>query len=235
MRKSYISMALTMVVTLATTTAFTQERRLTTLANVTRNGQSETRVIYDIWSAEYPSPVIDVNSRDKKGTTTVKAHRFLQDLSNPVNCEIKNGLYHPWSQTARSAKGYYTVTKHDMYRVNMKNNVLDTKVQISEGSLISEVVYLSEGFCSGVVLSNDGKNGKTQTKLIDSFDCQTLIDNPIFTSISSDKEIATEQYVQLKCADGSTAFALDEEMLAAEGVKQGTITGYGSIGPAPRK
>ncbi len=234
MKKSYLSLALAAVTVLASVTSFSQERRMSTLSNVIRDGKTESRVIYDIWSTEYPSPVIDVSSRNRKGTTIVKAHRFLQDLSNPVNCEIKNGLYHPWSLTGRSAKGYYTVTKHDLYRVNMKNNVLDPKIQISEGSLISEVVYLSEGFCSAIALENSASQGKTKATVVDSFDCQTLIDNPIFTNISPNQEVEDEQYVQLKCADGSIAYANDKEMLTADGVKQGEITGFGSVGPAPR-
>lgn len=234
MKKTYLSLTMAAITILTSVTSFSQVRRISTLANVVRNEKIDTRVIYDIWSTEYPSPVIDVNSRNRKGTTTVKAHRFLQDLSSPVNCEIKNGLYHPWSQTARSAKGYYTVTKHQLYRANKKNNALDPKLQISEGSLISEVVYLSEGFCSAVLLSNEENQTKTTAKVIDSFDCQTLIDNPLFTSLGTDKEIPDEQYVKLKCEDGTIAYANDEDMLAAQGAKQGQITGYGSIGPAPR-
>lgn len=211
------------------------EQGYSTLAKVTRNGESQTRVIYKFWSTEYPSPVIDLNSKDKKGTTTVVAHKFVQDLSNPMNCTIKNGLYHPWSLSARSAKGYVTVTGHDLYRVNKANSTLNSELSVPEGAVIAEVIYLSEGFCSGVMFNNEEGQSTTTVRHLEDFDCAAILDQENFTQINDkEKTAGAEQYIQVKCADGQMAYVRDQDMLKAPGAKEGEITGYGSVGPAPK-
>lgn len=234
MEKSYLSIAIAAITLLTAGHSFAQARQLSTLAAVTRGGQTQMRVIYDIWSSEYPSPVIDLKSTDKKGTTILTAYSSVTDLSEKVSCKIKNGLYHPWSASGRSAKGYITIAAHDIYRVEMKNNVLDLKLSIPQGAILSEVIYLSEGFCSGVILNNE--NGKNFTTVIslEAFDCSTLADNPIFTKLSLNTETEIEQWIQLKCENGKTAYIRDEALLATPGAKSGEITGFGSVGPAPK-
>lgn len=61
-----------------------------------------------------------------------------------------------------------------------------------------------------------------------------MLDNPIFTKLSSDEATNVEQWIQLKCEDGKTAYIQDETLLATPGVKAGEITGFGSVGPAPK-
>lgn len=202
----------------------------TSLSKVTRDAQTEMRVIYNIWSTEYPSPVIDVNSKNKNGTTVVVGYKNLQTLENSVPCEIKNGLYHPWSVSKNSAKGYLTIAKSPKYIVEKENSDLsDSKVLLKKGTLISEVVYLSEGFCYGKGLDNSA--GKTKIKILDGFNCQAIEDESKFRLISEGSE-EQEQWIEVSCKAGGQVYIQDSELLKVTGVKEGEITGYGSVGPA---
>ena len=208
------------------------------LALVTRDGVSEMRVVYRMWSSEYPSPVIDVNSRIKKGTTVVEGFRNLQNLSVPVKCEIRNGLYHPWSESKNSAIVYVTVAPHSMYVVAKTNSALDLQKKMQKGTIISEVIYLSEGFCSAVIRSNDPKIGSVAQPNI-GFECSALDNTENFTKISNENpgqsfRDSTEQWIYVACQNGGEAYVKDTTMLTAQGVQEGKVTGYGSVGPAPK-
>ena len=203
-----------------------------TTAAVTRGERVDFRVIYDNWSGEYPSPVIDVNSKNKKGTTTVTGYKFLQTLDQPVQCKIKNGLYHPWSDSGRSANRYYTIAKSPKYLVIKDNSALTVPTKI--GTLVSDVIYLSEGFCAANTLDNRSTPKKTIAQVAVGFECSELDNESNFRKISEHNTFEdAEQWINVTCASGEKVYVQDQTLLQADGVKEGEITGYGSVGPAP--
>jgi hypothetical protein len=203
-------------------------------ADITRNGTTETRVLYNFWSGEYPGPVIDVSAKAKGKTTVVQGYASLRDLSGKTNCEIKNGVYHPWSNTDKSARQYYTVAPLIEYKAE-KDISIETmdegqeKLAIKAGSLITEEVYYGEGM-SGAVVVTDGVR-KAITVSHDAFenvDGLKLMSKPA----SEDKY---EQWIELKCKDGKKVFTGVKALMRTKGVQEGSMLGYGEVGPAGSK
>lgn len=186
---------------------------------VTRNGVTVTKVAAPFWQSEYPGPVIDVRSR-KSGTMTVQAYQSLRKLDSPVACTIKHGIYHPWSKTNNSALHYYTITPVEDYKA-LKTAKLE-EYTIHAGDIITNVVYLSEGFCKGNL-----KNRPIE------FTCSALQENPQDFQLlgKADNGSRPEQWLYLKCEEGHKAFIQDSALLKTKGVKKGVIIKYGEVGP----
>ena len=62
---------------------------------ITRQGLTTTRVAYNFWSGEWPTPVIDVNS-DKSGSTTIQAYKTLRGCLRSIvsSKSVQHELYH---------------------------------------------------------------------------------------------------------------------------------------------
>lgn len=54
---------------------------------IVRNEKKEVHLAYKFWNGEYPSPVIDMNSKIK-GTTKIKAFKSVRDLKDNIDCTI---------------------------------------------------------------------------------------------------------------------------------------------------
>jgi hypothetical protein len=186
---------------------------------VTRNGVTVTKVVAPFWQSEYPGPVIDVSSK-KSGTMTVQAYQSLRKLDSPVACTIKHGIYHPWSKTKNSVIHYYTITPVEDYRA-LKTAKLE-EYTIHAGDIITNVVYLSEGFC----------NGNLKNRQIE-FTCSSLQENPKEFQRLGEEDPGSfrEQWLYLKCDEGHKAFIQDSALLKTGGVKKGAIVKYGEVGP----
>ncbi len=186
---------------------------------ITRNGITTTKVAVAFWQSEYPGPVIDVSSK-KSGTTTAQAYQSLRKLDAPIACAIKNGIYHPWSKTKNSVINYYTITSVEDYRA-LKTAKLE-EYTIHAGDIITNVVYLSEGFCKANL-----KNRQIE------FTCSALQDHPQeFQRLGeADTGPSREQWLYLKCEEGHKAFIQDTALLKSKGVKKGVIVKYGEVGP----
>jgi hypothetical protein len=191
---------------------------------VTRDGKTVTRVASTMWSGEYPGPVIDVNSR-KAGTTTIEAYASPRQLSQTVSCTIGNGIYHPWSKTKNSVINFYSLTSLVEFDV-VKDVALqgDEDISLSKGSKVSEVIYYGEGYCGAVAVSG------SQRKLL-AIHCDAIYDNEALVKSTKDDEFH-EQWLHVRCAEGTTAFVEDSALLSQKGVKPGRIKGYGNVGPA---
>lgn len=202
-------------------------------APITRNGKAEVKLIYNFWSGEYPGPVFDVKAK-MKGTTVIQAEKNLRVLGSKVKCTIKNALYHPWSQSVNSAENYLTISATSSYRA-LKNITLDNNesTQVSAGQELADAIYLSENFCSANLMSANGKRLKTVE-----FGCETLDDATsiqVVKNAFADRGHSNEQWISLKCAEGYRGFVNANSLLKQKGIKLGTITGYGEVGPSNSK
>ena len=186
---------------------------------VTRNGVTVTKVATPFWQSEYPGPVIDVRSK-KSGTMTVQAYQSLRKLDSPVACTIKHGIYHPWSKTKNSVIHYYTITPVEDYKALKKAKL--EEYTIHAGDIITNVVYLSEGFCKGNL-----KNRQIE------FTCSALQENQRDFQLLGKAENGSrpEQWLYVKCEEGHKAFIQDTALLNTNGVKKGVIIKYGEVGP----
>ncbi|MBY0386505.1 hypothetical protein K2X05_15215, partial [bacterium] len=198
------------------------------------------------WQGEYPGPVIDVRSK-KKGRTTVQGWMSLRKLTDRRSCTIKNGLYHPWSESAKSLINYYTIAPVEDYVVskelsgellesffNVGADGAEDQVNIKLGDKIINVFYGAEGFSTGTWIQN-GK--ETQVD----FYSDAVENAEYFSVIQKTKPLiqgkdeegtpyeANEQWLYLACKEGYNVFVQDSDILSQKGVKQGTVTGFGEI------
>lgn len=194
---------------------------------ITREGKKTTRVAYNFWSGEYPSPVVDINS-DKPGTTTIKAYTELRDpkSTNRVNCTVKNGIYHPWSDKDPSSLTYYSLSSREEYTA-----IVDTtigKLKVPKGSVISNVVYYAENYCGAIL-----RNKKTARPISES--CDVFRDTKTFERISASEGEFSEQWLYFICAekkaDGSAlkVFVRDEDLIKQPGIQTGCPSEYGKV------
>jgi hypothetical protein len=234
-----IAIVFSSIVFFVTTAAATDAYKL----EVERNGTTYLQVALNTWQGEYPGPVIDVSSKKKNQTTTVKAWESLRSLSVSKLCTIQNGLYHPWSQTKNSVINYYTLVPAVDY-VAIKNVPADVgasfwpevgnKVTIKAGDKILNVVYLAEGISMATLVSK----GTKQTIYVDygaldnkEFFKNTLETKSLKTGTHEDGSTYSmnEQWLYVKCAEGYNAFIEDVELLKYKGVKEGDIYDWGSV------
>lgn len=187
-------------------------------ANVTRSDATAQRLIYNFWSGEYPAPVIDVHA-SKSGVTKISAHKSLRALNEPVACTIKNGLYHPWSDTKTSVRGYYTVSNVTDYEVKRRVELDGT---LQPGDRLINVFSLAEGLCKGTLQSKSRKENIQ-------FSCDVLDDSGQFKNLAPTTDRFHEQWLYLSCNEGYAAFVRDEDLLKQPGIKAGRIASYGRI------
>lgn len=196
---------------------------------VTRGDLTRTRVAYNFWSGEYPTPVIDVTEN-----TTITAYQSLRTLDKPVACTISQGLYHPWSETSNSVMLYYTIAAVNSYSVvrdftleeaNVSSDPMISGVEFSIGDQVVNVIYLSEGWCRGTQRTPSGQRTDVD------FFCDDITTSDNLRVIQEDWDYQ-EQWMYLSCSEGYTAFVQDQSLLAQPKIKEGQILGYGEVGSA---
>lgn len=210
---------------------------------VTRNGKTQQKMTFNIWSGEYPQPVIDVNSK-VQGTTQIQAYKSVRDLTERPVCTIKNGIYHPWSSTnTKNGTIYYSIKAQEDYQARRKTTlesfVFDPQnpagkketYHFEPGDLLQNIYYASEGTCIGTQ-TQIVKKQKISAEI--SFACEALDNKNIFKRLTpqSVKDDNLEQWLYLSCEEGYKAFIRDMELLNTPSVKEGTIVEYGVVGPA---
>lgn len=188
---------------------------------ITRGLKTKDRLSFNFWNGEYPSPIIDLNSKSK-GQTKIQAFTTLRTLEKMKSCTILNGIYHPWSKTANSATNYYSITAIQEYDVLDSSHFGISKTK--GNSRIIDVIYLAEGSCKGKSILNKVE------KTIE-FSCSDL-DNKKLATKTSKEDKFDEQWIQLKCQEGGDAFIRDKDLLKIPGAKEGTLLSYGKVGPA---
>ena len=158
---------------------------------IVRDVQDRERVHYPFWSGEYPGPVVDVFAK-KPGETTVQVQTSYSKLGARMSCTIKNGLYHPWSETENSVNGYFTVTAHKEYELlkdfsfespRYDEKTGDVKIDVvtaAKSDRLTKVIDLAEGYCGAELIQDAGR----VQKAID-FSCDLTEDAPTFQKTSS--------------------------------------------------
>ena len=206
-------------------------------ANITRDGVTKVRVIQSFWSGEYPGPVVDINAKAAKGTTTIPVYKSIRDLSGKTTCAVKNGVYHEWSRTKNSVLNYYAISALEEY-IAEKDLTISTadeptyKAQLKAGTKLTEIVYFGEGYSGGVI--DDGKTRKQV--ILDNESYGALEKTPGLKQLSANEplkgDMHYEQWIRVKCEDGRKLFASVDELLKTKGVQEGTILEYGRAGRA---
>lgn len=181
---------------------------------ITRNNKEKTMVAADWWGGEYPSPIIEVSS--KESTVAVYGYASLRKPTEKKKCTIPVGLYHPWTKDKLPVETYYTIIPHAQYEVTKDNPELNLK----KGDFFDMEVGIGENFCSYLHVS-----GKTRVELTE--DC----DLPVREGMRAIKPAShpTEQWLYLKCNEGYKIFIQDQDLLKQTGNKEGQICGYGYI------
>lgn len=203
---------------------------------ITRNNvEGINALAYPYWSGEYPTPAIDINA-NKPGTTAVTGFKNLRKLTEPITCELKNGVYHPWSDSDASAIKYYTITQQSDYKV-VKSFTTPDNQKIPTGALLTNIIGQAENWCGAQLTF------KKMNKEI-SLSCDYLTDKKTLTKINIEKNFqGNEQWLYVKCenkdesGENIKAFIQDKYLMQQTqlGIKDACITGYGSVAPSNSK
>jgi len=199
---------------------------LTYLLPVTRDSKTTSRVGVTTWLGEYPMPVIDLQST-QAGTVTVNAIESPRVETKPRPCTIERGIYHPWSKTKHSVRGFFTLLPREDYLV--KADVDTTEPQLHKGDVLTQVIGLAEGQCHAV------RTAPKQKPLGIELTCEDLQDPKRFSRKTSTPDVFKEQWVQLACKEGHFAFIRDVTLLALPGAAEGTVIDFGAVGPTKPK
>lgn len=195
--------------------------------DIERAGVTHEMVVYDLWSGEYPGPVVAVGKSDK-GTTTVLGSSSLRQPTKDQKCEISNGLYHPWAEPTKSKADFFTITGYTEYVAKKDIEIqyladeepLQTITEkISKGEKLSKAIYLGEGFCQFTV-------DKSQAEV--ELDCAQVDDNADFEKVDRPAH-ATEQWIKFSCLNGGQAYVEVNDLLKQRGVREGQIQSYGTV------
>ncbi len=186
---------------------------------ITRNNETKTRLTFNSWAGEYPYPVINVNSHIKDGYTEIFGYPSLRQLDKKQSCFIKNGLYNPWSKTKNSVINYYSLVPVLDYQVEKTVTIDDQKLH--PNTKITNVFYLSEGYCDGSVKLIDNKI-KHLTFMCDD------VDNASFKRLNAEDDFY-EQWLYVNCKNGHKVFIRDKTLLKVKGVTKGDFNGYGEV------
>ncbi len=214
--------ALLVIIFSATAMASSDLYKLT----VERGGVKHEQVAYSDWSGEWPRPIIDV-STNKPGITKIKGFRSLRTLDQPVECNILNGIYHPWGATKNSVISYYTIVGQSDYKVVKEHEVGEgfDRQTLKVGDIVQNVIYGSEGSCWAQI-------ARAGSPLKDyEFFCDEMDKKEYFEKIKSTEGL-NEQWLYLRCTNGLKVFIRDEELLKMPGVTHGTFSSYGHAVPA---
>ncbi|WP_413559483.1 hypothetical protein [Bdellovibrio sp. HCB209] len=199
-----------------------------------RDGVEKIRVAYTYWSGEWPSPVIDVKSKQKNGTTIILGYLSPRTLKERKTCTIKNGIYHPWSKNSPSLINYYSFVSPVDFEA-LKDTVLGegtvdgvpTGVKVPKGSKVVNVIPLSEGYVSGAV--KIGQN----LRPVEVF-YTDLYESKNFVRITPEDDFR-EQWLHFQCSEkdaagkSRTVFVRDQDLLSQPGIAQGTFDDYGKV------
>lgn len=192
---------------------------------ITRNGVTENMLAYNFWSGEYPTPVVHVRK-----DMTVDAYASLRQLTKKVKCDIKKGLYNPWSSTKNSADTYYSIVPVHTY-VAQKDVEIEEMIipnsdgtwktisKLKKGDTVTNVIYGGENWCSGEMIAVG-----TSKKQYVEFWCPSIEENSGLKEVNKPKHKEVyEQWVYLACENGEKAFIKDETLLSLPNVEEGSI------------
>ena len=169
------------------------------------------RGAFAFWTGEYPGPIIDVGT-----PVTVRGKLHPCAVDTVAACTVPAGLYHPW--VAENKTEFATVQPILRYQVKADQEYAGSP--LAAGSDLKVISYLSEGFC--MVQVGEGEI----------FDAECPSESENLVQIAETRP--TTQLVQVTCTEGGLVWIEDTTLLAAAGVMNGELLGYGEVGPAKR-
>ncbi|TNE86379.1 MAG: hypothetical protein EP330_21810 [Deltaproteobacteria bacterium] len=160
----------------------------------------------NFWQGEYPDPVIDVQK-----AVSVPAYEDPCDAKPTATCAIDPAVYHPWAK----GKGWVTLRGVEKYTATADFTLGD--VAVKQGETVEVPTYLAEGYC---MLRVHGKDIEEM--------CPGVGDHPLVASSSA----PLPDEVQLMDPGCGKWVQVDEAFMGRAEVAEGTILGYGEVGPA---
>lgn len=170
------------------------------------------RGAFAFWTGEYPGPIIDVG---EPVTVRGKTHPCATDAI--AACTVPAGLYHPW--VAENTVEFATVQPILRYQVKADQEYAGSP--LATGADLKVISYLAEGYC--LVQVGEGEI----------FDAECPSESETLVQIPESRP--TTQLVQVACTGGGLVWIQDTALLAASGVMEGELLGYGEVGPAKRE
>ena len=173
----------------------------------------------DAWAGEYPGPVVQLDR-----VIEVQARTDPCDENPSVTCSLEPGLYHPWAEGADLAD-FATVATVRRYRLLAPLSMTDSSragKTMDAGQEVFELSYLSEGYCLMEV------NGEVLTDI-----CVSSRDPSSYEVLPSKFPVPwSHQFFRVPCGGTPAWVLIDEEWESNEGVSEGEILGFGSVGPS---
>lgn len=167
------------------------------------------------WEGEYPLPVIDVTAH-----VDLPARTHPCALEPDRTCALAPGLYHPWAPG--TAATYATVRAVERFRTRVAVEVPDGDGSrtLPAGTEIEMHLYLGEGVCSLVALGAPYSDACPDRER-DRFEPITTADPPP----------APRQLLGVPCGSGTGWVEVDGDLPARPEIREGTILGFGEVGP----
>ncbi|WP_413583209.1 hypothetical protein [Bdellovibrio sp. HCB288] len=196
---------------------------------IERDGETKVRVAYTYWSGEWPQPIADVSSK-VKGSTVISGYPSPRVLKDRKSCQIKNGIYHPWSEKTPSLINYYSFMAPVDFQAKEDAVLEDGKkdgLKVPKGAKVTDVVPLSEGWVSGTLRIGKG------VRVVEVF-YSGLYESKSFVRLTPDDRF-NEQWLHLECAakdangKSQTIFVEVYDLMNQNGVSPGTFDGYGKV------
>ncbi|MFT5584533.1 MAG: hypothetical protein ACI9VR_002118 [Cognaticolwellia sp.] len=170
------------------------------------------RGAFAFWTGEYPGPIIDVGT-----AVTVRGTLHPCAVDAIAACTVPAGLYHPWG--AENKVEFATVQPILHYQVKTDQEYAGSP--LAAGSDLKVISYLAEGYC--LVQLGEGEI----------FDAECPSESESLVQIPETRP--SNQLVQVTCTEGTKVWVEDTALLAAAGVMEGQLLGYGEVGPATRE
>ena len=172
---------------------------------------ADGRGAFAFWIGEYPGPIIDVG---QPVTLRGKTHPCAVDAM--AACTVPAGLYHPWVPETEVL--FATVQPILRYQVKATQDYAGQSLEAD--SELKVISYLAEGYC--LVQVGEGEI----------FDAQCPSESESLVLVP--ETCPSNQLIQVACAEGPKVWIEDTALMGAPGVVEGTMLGYGEVGPAER-
>ena len=185
---------------------------------ITRKETTHKMVAAPWWSGEYPTPMLEVMSKEKDSkTVTIQGHASLRKLTDPQKaCTIDTGVYHPWGK-GHNVETFYSIMPWVQYEI-----LKDVPEEgLKTGDILDNEIYAAEGYCNYVHVSGSTKK---EVQLW----CGGELDTSIYKKIDHPAH-AGEQWLYLNCKEGYKVFVQDSELSKQTGDVTAKMCGYGTV------
>lgn len=161
------------------------------------------------WQGEYPGPIVDV-----RRPVTVPTRADPCDAEATRTCELPVGVYHPWSR----GEAFVTLRPRERFRVAAPFTLGEGGPALAAGAEVTVEGYAGEGYC----LYGVAGVGVTAS-------CPGMDDAIALEPLGA--PVAANSGVQLFRDPCGTWVQVDDALMGTDGIGEGTVLGYGEVGP----